>query len=214
MRISKEEKKSLRKGLAPYVKAAKATSKRHASCLNRIEQTWNIADRNRFSQLHYPRSSETFFRFVITVVMLTPTPSRCQKAIRKLNNIIIARLTTNRRANILSDTWRFDTAADWAMLGEEFDTWLVDPFPDATLITVGMHVTSLGYLENGSPHFTELPDDSTEESNRMLVGLDIAAIILDTDEQEPPPLMDSEAERANKKKEKAERRQQRKIILA
>ncbi len=42
--ISKEEKKTLRKGLGPYVKAGKATSKRRASCLKRIEQTWSIAD--------------------------------------------------------------------------------------------------------------------------------------------------------------------------
>ncbi len=88
--INKEEKKTLRKGLAPYVKAGKATSKRRASCLNRTEQTWSIADQNRFSRLHYPRSSETFFCFVTIVVMRTPTPSRRQKAIKKWNNIVIA----------------------------------------------------------------------------------------------------------------------------
>lgn len=55
------EKKDLRKGLAPYVKAAKATSKRIADCLGRIERNWSVVDRNRFYRLHYLRSSETFF---------------------------------------------------------------------------------------------------------------------------------------------------------
>ncbi len=212
--ISKEEKKTLCKGLGLYVKAGKAMSKRHASCLKRIEQTWSIADQNRFSRLHYPRSSESFFCFVTTVVMHTPTPSCRQKAIRKLNNIVIARVTTNRRPDILSDTWRFDTSADWKMLGEEFETWPADPLPDTTLITVGMHITNLGYLEDGPPCFTELPDGGTEELNRMLVGLDTAAIIPETDDQDLSDLIVSEVEQVNKKKEKAERRRQRKINLA
>lgn len=59
--ISKDEKKVLRKGLAPYVKAAKATSRRRANCLDRIERTSSVADRNRFSRLQYPRSSEPCF---------------------------------------------------------------------------------------------------------------------------------------------------------
>ncbi len=145
--------------------------------------------------------------------MRTPTPSRHQKAIKKLNNIVIAQLTMNRWPNILNDTWRFDTSANWKMLREEFETWPVDPLPDTTLIIVGMHVTKLGYLEDGPPCFTELPDGGTEESNRMLVGLDTAAVIPETNDQDLPNLIDLEAERANKKKEKAKRRRQRKINL-
>ncbi len=146
--------------------------------------------------------------------MHTPTPSRRQKAIRKLNNIVIARLTTNKRPNILSNTWRFDTSADWKMLGKEFETWPADPLSDPTLITVGMCVTNLGYLEDGSRRFTKLPNSGTEESNKMLVELDTAAVIPEADNQDLPDLIDLEAERANKKKEKAERRRQRKINLA
>ncbi len=146
--------------------------------------------------------------------MHTPTLSRHQKAIRKLNNIVIARLTTNRWPNILSDTWRFDTSTDWKMLGKEFETWPADPLSDAILITVGMHFTNLGYLEDGPPRFMEFPNGGTEELNRMLVGLDTTAVIPETDNQDLPDLIDSEAERANKKKEKAERRRQSKINLA
>ncbi len=63
------------------------------------------------------------------------------------------------------------------MLGEEFETWPADLLPDTTLVTVGMHVTNLGYLEDRPPYFTELPEGGTEESNRMLIGLDTAAVI-------------------------------------
>ncbi len=63
------------------------------------------------------------------------------------------------------------------MLREEFETWLADPLSNATLITVGMHVTNLGYLADRSPRFTDLSDGGMEESNRMSVGLDRAAII-------------------------------------
>ncbi len=152
--INKEEKKTLCRELARYIKTGKATSKRRASCLNRIKQIRSITDRNRFSRLYYPRSNETFFCFVKTVVMRTPTSSSRQKVIRKLNNIVIARLTTNRWPNILSDIWRFDTSTDWKMLGKEFETWLADLLPDTILITIGMHITNLGYLEDGPPCFT------------------------------------------------------------
>ncbi len=75
-----------------------------------------------------------------------------------------------------------------------------------TLITVGMDVTNLGYLRDGPPHFTKLPDSGTKESNRMLIGLNTAAVIPETNDQDLPNLIDLEVKRAKKKKEKAERR--------
>ena len=80
----------MRRGLAPYVKVGKAMSKRCASCLNRIKQTWSLSNQNRFLQLHYSRSGETFFCFMTTIVIGTSTPNHYQKAIKKLNNIVIA----------------------------------------------------------------------------------------------------------------------------
>lgn len=38
VKINKEEKKTLCKRLAIYIKAVKATSKHHVSCFNRIEE--------------------------------------------------------------------------------------------------------------------------------------------------------------------------------
>ncbi len=48
----------------------------------------------------------------------------------------------------------------------------------------------------------------------MLVRLDTAVVIPETNDQDLLDLIDLEVEQANKKKEKVERRQQRKINLA
>lgn len=124
------------------------------------------------------------------VIIYIPTLSHCQKAIKKLNNIIIARLMTNRQPNILNNTLRFDTFTNWKILEKEFKTWSADPLSNAILITIGMHVANLGYLEDGSPYFIELPDSNMKKSNRMLVGLDTAAIIPETDDQDLSDLID------------------------
>ncbi len=67
------------------------------------------------------------------------------------------------------------------MLREEFDIWPADPLSVVTLITINIYVTNLSYLEDKLLHFTKLLDDSMEESNKMLVGLDKTTIILKTD---------------------------------
>ncbi len=69
-----------------------------------------------------------------------------------------------------------------------------------------MYVTNLGYLKNGPLCFIKLPNGGMEESNRILVGLDIAAIIPKTNDQDILDLIDLEAELPNKKKEKVEKR--------
>ena len=45
-----------------------------------------------------------------------------------------------------------------------------------------MHVTNLGYLKDKPFYFTELPNGNMEESNGMLVGLNIVAIIPKTND--------------------------------
>lgn len=92
--------------------------------------------------------------------------------------------------------------------------WSTDPLSNATFIMVDIHVINLGYLKKGSLRFTKLSNSGTEESNKMLVGLDIAAVISETDDQDLSDLIDLEVKQANKKKKKVERRQQRKINLA
>lgn len=119
------------------------------------------------------------------MVRFTLTPSRCQKAIKKLNNIIIAWVTTNNWPNKLSNTWKFDITADWKMLEEEFKTWPADAIPDAILLILGIYVINLGYLEDRSPRVIELLDDGTEGLN---FGLDHATAIPDNNNN---PSMDS-----------------------
>lgn len=46
--ITKEGTKTLQNEPALYIKTVKTMSKYHVSCLNLIEQTWSIADQNRF----------------------------------------------------------------------------------------------------------------------------------------------------------------------
>lgn len=67
------------------------------------------------------------------------------------------------------------------MLRKEFETWPTDSLPNATLGIVDIYVTNLGYLEDRSPRFTELPEGGMGESNKMLTGLEIASFISETD---------------------------------
>ena len=211
--MNKEGKKTLYKKIVPYVKAGKVTSKPCMSCFNQIKQIWNIVNYNRFSELYYLRNSEMFFCFETMVVLHTSTPSHCQKAIKKLNNIIIAQLTTNKNLNILNKTQRFDSFANQKILGKEFETWPTDPLSDVTFITVSIYLINLNYLKNGSCCFTEFSNRDTEESNKILVGLDKAIVIPKTDNQNLSDLIDLKAKQANKKKEKNKRRRQRKMNL-
>ncbi len=61
------------------------------------------------------------------------------------------------------------------MLGEKFEKWPADLFPNTTLVTIGNYVTNLGYLEDRSSYFIE-------KSKKILVGLDTAAVIPKTND--------------------------------
>lgn len=67
------------------------------------------------------------------------------------------------------------------MLREEFKIWLTNPIFDVIFIIIDMHVSNLDYLKNKSLSFTKVPDSGIKKSNKMMVGLDITAIILKTD---------------------------------
>ena len=67
-----------------------------------------------------------------------------------------------------------------------------------------MYVINLDYLEDKLLCFRELLDSDTEELNRMLIRLYIAAVILETNNQNLLDLIELETKWANKKKEKAE----------
>ena len=82
--------------------------------------------------------------------------------------------------------------------------WLANSLFDVTFIIIGMHVTNLGYLKDGSLCFTEFSDGGMDKSNKILVRLDIAAVILEINNQNLLNLINLKAEWVNKKKEKVE----------
>lgn len=66
------------------------------------------------------------------------------------------------------------------------------------------------HLENRPSHFIELPDDGTEESNKILSGLNSTSAIPDGNNKQPPDLPNLEAKKTKKKEKKAQRRHLRK----
>ena len=126
-------------------------------CLTRVTKYWGVQHRDRFAHLNYPHSSQTFYKKVITVVRLATTPSHCKIAIRKLNNIMINRLT-NLQPSVLPDKWRLDNSQDWEVLGDNFDSVSLETITHNTLRALGFHHSSLGYLEEGAPRFVDVTD--------------------------------------------------------
>lgn len=91
------------------------------------------------------------------------------------------------------------------MLKEEFETWSTDPRTKETLIQLDLHVSTLGYLEEGLIRFLELPDNNTKK-NRQIIGLNTTAAIPDNNPlPNSPDLNDLEAEQAKKKEKKAQK---------
>lgn len=91
------------------------------------------------------------------------------------------------------------------MIRKKFKIWLADPLFNATRVIVGIYVTNLGYLKDKPLYFTELLDGNIEELNKMLIELDTAIVIPETNNQDLTNLIDLEAKWANKKKKKVER---------
>lgn len=56
------------------------------------------------------------------------------------------------------------------MLREKLEMWLADHYLNATFVIIDIYIINLDCLENGPLCFMYLPDGSTEESNRSLVG--------------------------------------------
>lgn len=141
-----------------------------------------------------------------TVVKLCPTFNRCQKVIKKLNKIIIARLTISNQPNILGDTKRFNTTTNWTIFTKEFETWLADSIFNATLFTLKMYITNQSYLKHASSHFMELLDDNTEKSNKFVSGLDSIATIPNNNIKQPLDLSNLKAKQTKKKENQTQKR--------
>ena len=147
----------MRKGLAGFVKAGKPTKTTRISCLTRVTKYQGVQHCDKFAQLNYLCSSQTFYKKVITVVRLAATPSCCRIVIWKLNNIMINQLT-NPQPSILPDKLRFNTSQNWEVLENDFDSVSSETIIDATLGALGFHHSPLGYLEKGASRFVDVTD--------------------------------------------------------
>lgn len=83
-----------------------------------------------------------FFCYMTTVFKLSLTLSRCQKAIKKLNNLVITQLTTSNWPNILSNTWKFNITTDEKMLGKRFETWPANSIYNIRLLYLACTIVS------------------------------------------------------------------------
>ncbi len=87
--------------------------------------------------LRYPRSSETFFKRVITIVKLAPSLQGRARAIRKLNQCIYSRLI-NLRPTVVADRWRHDTSQDWELLAKSYNDISDALIADADLLRLNL----------------------------------------------------------------------------
>lgn len=65
------------------------------------------------------------------------------------------------------------------MLREEFETWSTYSIANETLVNLGLHVNTLGYLKDGLSCFMKLLDGSTKKSSKLLIGLNTTIAIPD-----------------------------------
>ena len=79
-------------------------------------------------------------------------------AIRKLNNIVYSRLS-NPRSSVISDQWKHDTTQDWEYLAKNLDGVSTELIEDEALLRLDMHISAIGYLEEGAPRFTKVTGD-------------------------------------------------------
>lgn len=137
-------------------------------CLERISKYWGIPYRDRFARLHYSQNSETFFRKVIIVLKMAPLSQSHINSIRKLNNIIVSCLTYPR-PSVINNRWRHDTSQDWEYLAKNYNNFTTTLIPDKTLLRLGFHILSIGYLEDRAPCFTKVTEDDNTSFNREMV---------------------------------------------
>lgn len=89
------------------------------------------------------------------------------------------------------------------MLGDDFNKWSVTLVANDILISLGMHVSSLQYLENGLSQFIELSDSGNKESNRSLMGFDKQTLFVNN--KQLPTFDDSDVKQIRRKKATSKR---------
>ena len=123
---------------------------------------------------------------------MAPSSKSHINSIQKLNNIVVSRLIYSR-LSIISDRWKHDTSQDWEYLAKNYKNLIIASILDETLLRLGLHILSMGYLENGAPPFTNV----IEHDN---IGFDCKIVENEDGEKDGKEAVINSEEEASKKR--------------
>ena len=78
-------------------------------------------------------------------------------SIQKLNNIVVF-CFTHPRPGVISNKWRYDTSQNWEYLAKNVDNLTTILISNEILLRLVVYISSIGYLENGTPCFIEVTE--------------------------------------------------------
>ena len=99
---------------------------------------------------------------------MTPSSQSRINSIRKLNNIVVSRLT-HLCPSVISNRWRHNTSQDWEYLAKNYENFTTALIPDETLLRLGLHISSTGYLRDGALRFTKVTENKNTSFDRKVV---------------------------------------------
>ena len=99
---------------------------------------------------------------------MAPSSQSRINSIRKLNNIVVSRLT-HPRPSVISDKWRHDTSQDWEYLAKNYENLTTALISNETLLRLDLHISSTGYLEDRALCFTEVIEHNNTGFDREVV---------------------------------------------
>lgn len=71
---------------------------------------------------------------------------------------------------MISNRWKYDTNKDWEFLAKNFDCVGAELITDKALLSLGIYIMAIEYLEDGHPRFTEVTrnnEDKTGEEEKV-----------------------------------------------
>ena len=99
---------------------------------------------------------------------MTPSFQSRINSIQKLNNIVVSHLT-HPRPSVIRNRWRHDTSQNWEYLAKNYENLITALIPDESLLRLGLHISSMGYLEDGAPRFTKVTEHDNTSFDREVV---------------------------------------------
>ena len=86
--------------------------------------------------------------------------------IQKLNNIIYSRLN-QPHLNIVTDKYRHNSSYNWEYLAKNFNIISDNPIAKNNLLKLNLHISALGYLEDGTSRFTKVIEDEDKDKKKQ-----------------------------------------------